>query len=224
MPSFSPYGRINQVPATEVFDTVRYVMFRWGFIGVFRADNGEPTRQALSPLNLCLRAYGIRVKLNPPRSPRKNAKVERNQGTTARWADPAQCEDYLDLQEKLNQAILDQRENYPTRTCKNKTRAEQFPELFAKCKQFHVEDFDLNRVFEFLAKGSWQRKISRDGATDMFGKTYQVGHRHKHKLVTVTFDIESRSWIFKDERGNFLNKLSAENLSEFNIRNLSFGQ
>ena len=90
-------------------------MFRWGFIGTFRADNGapfgEPTRQALSPLNLCLRAFGIRVKLNPPRSPRKNAKVERNQGTTARWADPAQCEDYLDLQKKLNQAVLDQREN-----------------------------------------------------------------------------------------------------------------
>lgn len=228
MPSFSPYARINQVPPKAVFDVVRYLMFRWGFVGAFRADNGapfgEPTRQALSPLNLCLRAYGIHVKLNPPRSPRKNAKVERNQGTTARWADPAQCQDYLDLQEKLNQAVLDQRENYPTRTCKNKTRAERFPELFAKRKQFHVEDFDLNRVFKFLAKGAWQRKVSREGATDMFGKTYQVGHRHKHKLTTVTFDIEHHSWCFSDERGNLLNTRKADNLSEINIRDLSFGQ
>ena len=203
-------------------------MFRWGFIGTFRADNGapfgEPTRQALSPLNLCLRAFGIRVKLNPPRSPRKNAKVERNQGTTARWADPAQCEDYLDLQKKLNQAVLDQRENYPTRTCKNKTRSEHFPELFTKPKQFHPQDFDLKRVSDFLAQGSWQRKVSREGTTHMFGKNYQVGYRHKHKTVTVTFEKESQSWVFKDERGNLLNTIKADNISEINIRDLSFGQ
>ena len=203
-------------------------MFRWGFIGAFRADNGapfgEPTRQSLSVLNLHLRALGTRIKLNPPRSPQKNAKVERNQGTTARWADPGQCEDYLDFQVKLNQAVEDQRENYPTRVCKNKTRAEYFPELFHNPNRFHPEAFDLNMVFEWLAKGSWQRKVSREGSTNMFGKTYQVGYSHRNKSITVTFDLEQLAWLFKDERGQLLNTKKAENITEANIRALSLSQ
>jgi hypothetical protein len=228
MPLFSPHGRINQVPPSEIFDAVRYVMFRWGFIGAFRADNGapfgEPTRQALSPFNLCLRAHGVTIKLNPPRSPKRNAKVERNQGTTARWAHPADCHDYLELQQKLNQAVEDQREHYPTRTCKNQTRSQRFPELFDNPKKFHVEDFDMHRVFKFLAKGSWQRKISSEGTTDMFGKTYQVGYPHRRKSTTVTFDMDKQAWVFKDERGLLLNTIKAENICQNNIRDLSFGQ
>ena len=203
-------------------------MFRWGFIGAFRADNGapfgDPTRQSLSVLNLHLRALGIHVKLNPPRSPRKNAKVERNQGTTSRWADPAQCDDYLDLQVNLNQAVEDQREHFPTRVCKNKTRAEFFPELFSNPKRFHPQHFDLSTVCNLLAKGTWQRKISREGATDMFGKTYQVGYSHRYKTATVTFDAQKHSWVFKDERGQLLKTLHADNLTEANIRNLSLNQ
>jgi len=197
-------------------------MFRWGFIGAYRADNGapfgDPTRQSLCVLNLHLRALGIRVKLNPPRSPRKNAKVERNQGTTAR------CDDYLDLQVKLNQAVEDQREHFPTRVCKNKTRAESYPELFRNPKRFHPQHFDLKAVSSLLAQGSWQRKISREGATDVFGKSYQVGYPHRHKTTIVTFDAHKHSWVFKDERGQLLNTRIAENLTEANIRNLSLSQ
>jgi hypothetical protein len=225
---FSPWGRINQVPVQLIFDALRYLMFRWGFIGVFRADNGapfgEPTRQSLSVLNLCLCALGIRVKLNPPCSPQKNAKVERNQGTTARWADPAQCKNYLELQQRLNQVVEDQREHFHTRVCKNKTRAECFPQLFQNPKRLHVEGLNMQFVFDLLAKGSWQRKVSREGATDMFGKTYQVGYQYRSKTVSVTFDPINIAWVFKNERGVVLNTKTATNLKEQNIRDLSLSQ
>ena len=225
---FSPYARINQVPVNLVYDAIRYLMFRWGFIGAFRVDNGaplgEPTRQAFSPLYLCLRALGIHVKLNPARSPRKNAKVERNQGTTARWAEPAQCENYLHLQEKLNQAVIDQRENYPTRVCNFKTRAQQFPRLFDNPKRFHPQDFDIQRVFKFLGQGSWERKVSPHGKSMLFGKNYQVGYRNRHQTFTVTFDPSNQNWVFKDSRATTICALRATNLTQDNICNLSFGQ
>ena len=86
-------------------------MWRWGRIYWLRVDNGspfgDPTRRALSILHLCLAAHGIRLKVNPPRSPTKNAKVERNQGTTARWSEPQKCKDYLEVQDRLNQAVID---------------------------------------------------------------------------------------------------------------------
>lgn len=228
MPSFSPYGRISQVPVQAVFDCVRCVLWRWGFIQCFRADNGtpfgDPTRQSLTPLNLCLRALGMEVKLNPAHSPRKNAKVERNQGTTARWADPAQCEDYLDLQERLNQAVLDQRENFPTRTCKGKTRAAQFPELFSNPRKFNPWDFDILRVYRHLAQGSWQRKISSAGTTNVFGQVYQVGYQYRNQMLTVTFDAQSVHWKFSNDRGELLKSIPAKNLTAKHIRSLSYCQ
>lgn len=203
-------------------------MFRWGFIGTFRVDNGapfgEPTRQSLSPLHLHLSAYGIRILHNPPRSPRKNAKVERNQGTTARWANVAQCADYIQLQHRLNQVVEDQRENYPSRVCQNRTRAQRYPHLFSNPKKFHVADFNLNRTYQLLAKGTWLRKVSSNGATDMFGHTYQIGHRHRGKNLTVTFDHINLQWIFRDDHANVIKVLDAPNLNEHNIRAFSFSQ
>jgi transposase InsO family protein len=228
MPSFSPYARISQVPVEAVFDTVRYVMFRWGFIPVFRVDNGspfgDPSRQAMSALHLHLLALGVRLKLNPPRSPTKNAKVERNQGTTARWADPSNCTDYLHLQQNLNQAVIDQRENFETRTCKGKTRAEKYPALFENPKRFHPDDFDANRVYATLAKGSWQRKVSAQGVVTLFSQTYQVGFKHRHTTVTANFSEQTNEWVFKNKRGEIITSKSARNLDSNAIFTFSTGQ
>lgn len=228
MPSFSPYARISQVPVKEVFDTVRYLMFRWGFIGVLRVDNGspfgDPSRQAMSGLHLHLLALGIRLKLNPPRSPTKNAKVERNQGTTARWADPRSCADYRQLQQSLNQAVLDQREHYGTRTCQGKTRAETYPALFNNPQRFHPNDFEAKRVYETLAKGSWQRKVSAQGAITIFTQTYQVGLQHRHSTITAYFCASSQEWVFKNKRGITLKTSIAKNLHPNAILTFSTGQ
>lgn len=228
MPLFSPFERISQVPVDQIFDAVRYLMFRWGFIGAFRADNGapfgDPSRRALSVLNLCLRGFGIQVKINPPRRPQKNAKVERNQGTTSRWADINSCSGYLDLQTKLNQAVLDQREFFPSRVCKGQTRAEYFPALFENPKQFHPDGFYPHLIYEHLAKGSWQRKISKDGTTRLFSANYQVGRPHRLKTVTITFDPLQLLWEFKDKNGQILRTFYAYNLTPQHIRNLSLCQ
>lgn len=203
-------------------------MWHWGFIKCFRTDNGapfgDPTCQSLTPLNLCLKGFGIAVKLNPRRSPRKNAKVERNQGTTARWADPGKCENYLDLQDKLNQAVSDQREHYPTRVCQGKTRAESYPALYANTRKFDLTDFSMDRIYNFLAQGAWQRKINMNGKTHVFGATYQVGYPLRNKELTVTFDKQNLNWNFCDEKGNIQRSLPAKNITEQHIRSLSYCQ
>jgi transposase InsO family protein len=227
-PLFSPRERISQVPVDQIFDVVKYLLFRWGLIGSFRADNGapfgDPSRRALSALNLCLRGFGIQVKVNPPRRPQKNAKVERNQGTTSRWADVSTCKDYLDFQNKLNQAVMHQREIFPTRVCKGKTRAECFPKLFSNPKKFDPNAFYPHFIYEHLAKGSWQRKVSKDGTTRLFSENYQIGRKHRLKTVTASFDAQQQAWLFKDRYDTILKTCPATNLSETHIRNFSLCQ
>lgn len=207
---------------------MHYVLFRWGFIGSLRVDNGHPfgtpTRQAYSPLFLHLLALGIQVHINPVRSPKHNAKVERTQGTTCRWADPPTCTDYLELQQRLNEAVIIQRQYYPSRACQGKTRTQYYPKLLSNPKRFHPSDFDMNRVYQFLAKSRWKRKVSSHGAVSVFNKAYQVGYKHRGKSIIVHFDAFNLCWSFKDQNNQLLTSHKAVNITEQHLKNLSYFQ
>jgi hypothetical protein len=225
---FSPHSRISQVPLHKVLDAVHYLLFRWGFIPVFRVDNGspfgDPARQALSVLNMHLLALGIQVKLNPPRSPVKNAKVERSQGTTCRWAEPNHCSDFMALQHRLNQAIEDQREHYPSRTCKGETRAQTYPALFTNPKRFHPDCFDVQRVYKHLSNGNWERKVSAQGVISLFTAEYQIGYKSRNTSVSITFDALLNEWIVRNRKGDLIKNLTPKNLSHEMIFSLSTRQ
>lgn len=222
---FFPHSRISQVPLHEVLDSIHYLLFRWGFIPVFRADNGspfgDPSRQALSILHMHLLALGIRIKLNPPRSPVKNAKVERSQGTTCRWAEPALCTDFIALQHRLNQAIEDQREHYPSRTCKGATRAQTHPTLFSNPKRFHPDCFDTQRLYKHLSKGTWERKVSAYGILSLFNAKYQVGYDLRRQTIYISFDPNLKHWVLQNAKGDLLKTIIPKNLSDQNILSLS---
>ena len=228
MPSFFPYSGIDQVPVAAVFEVLLFVMWRWGFIQCFRFDNGrpfgDPTRQSLSPCALHLIALSCQVFFNPARSPTANAKVERTQGTTGRWADAANCADHRAFQQALDYAVRAQRELLPTRVCQGRTRAERFPALFQNLRRYHSTDFDIQRVYRFLAQGTWYRKISSQGVAQVFGQVCRIGRHYRSQQVSVKFDPVQVAWLFRDENGSTIAVCPAQNLNEQNIRLLSFSQ
>ncbi|MBK9015301.1 MAG: hypothetical protein IPM82_15270 [Saprospiraceae bacterium] len=187
-----PYGRINQVPVQAVIDCVRCVLWRWGFIQCFRADNGRrsgpdpPITDTLEPLPAGLGHGG---KTNPP--PVHPAK--RKGGTQPRnnrpLGDPTVRGDYLDLQERLNQAVLDQRENFLPEPARARP-VQSGSRAFSNPRKFNPGDFDIQRAYRHLAQGSWQRKISSVGTTNVFGQVYQVGYQHRNQMLTATFDAQ----------------------------------
>ena len=219
---FSPHKYIRQVAHEAVYDVVRYVLWYWGLCYFFRVDNGSPfgvpSRDSFSVLHLCLVAHGVHLHLNPPRSPTRNAKVERNQGTTAKWAEPRKCKNYLEVQHRLNEVVIDQRERYPTRVCNGKTRLEAYPGLTSNAARFNTADFDLNRVYRFLQKGEWKRDVSERGKVMLFGQYYQLTAKNKGKRVTAKFNAATVNWDFYDHRGDLLISLKPKGLSEQELK------
>lgn len=179
-------------------------MYRWGFIRGFRFDNGrpfaDPTRKSLTPIALHLIGKGCKVKINPPRSPKKNAKVERCQGTTGKWADAAKCADIEEFRRNLEYAVQAQRERLRSRVCGNRTRAEYYPELFRNIRRYDPTDFDLRRVFAHLATASWERQVSSVGTASVFGAEYQVGYKYRNQKVITKLEYEGEKpfWLFMD--------------------------
>lgn len=202
-------------------------MYRWGHIRCLRFDNGrpfgDPTRTGVSACALNLIARGCEVLFNPPRSPTKNAKVERCQGTTSRWADAPNCADIDQFRLLLEYAVEVQRERLPTRVCKGLTRAEYYPDLFNNPRRYDPTDFDITRVFRYLAKGKWYRKVSSAGHLSMFATKYQVGYAHRRKTVSVSLELDAQKpyWIFSDENQNQLAKFHAQNICQRKFYDLS---
>lgn len=80
-----------------------------------------------------------------------NNRVEKMQDTTQRWAEVNKCKNLEDLQTKLNQQIKIQRETFPVIRLKNKTRLQEFPQLETSRRNFNLQDFNPQRVYDFLA-------------------------------------------------------------------------
>ena len=220
MLSFFPYARISEVPINEILDCTLYVMHRWGHIKCFRFDNGrpfgDPKRETFSPLALHLVARGCEVLFNPPRTPTENAKVERCQGTTGKWADAPNCKDLKTFIESLDYAVVAQREKYKTRVCKGKTRMEFYPELASNSRKYNSQNFETQRVLKFLEQGKWYRKVSSVGQISLFSEKYQVGFQYKNQEISIKLSLQNNTvhWNCYDEKQNLIKQFSARNLND----------
>lgn len=216
--SFSPYASIIEVPPLLALEGLLSVLQKWGHIKCFRFDNGrpfgDPKRESVSPLALHIIARGCQVIFNPPRTPTRNAKVERSQGTTARWGDAKSCANFQAFQQSLQYAVVAQRDKLPSRVCEGKTRAEYYPQLYQNPRPYDPKDFNVQRAYQYLAQGQWNRKVGTNGQVAVFGTTYQVGGQNRHKNVVIKLDVEDEKpfWSFYDEDNQLLARLEALNL------------
>lgn len=194
-------------------------MYRWGHIRRFRFDNGRPfgtpTLDGVSPCAVVLAALDCEVTFNQPRSPTQNAKVERNQGTIARWADIKQCASLAEFQQALDRAVVDQRENYPTRVCQGRTRIATYPTLQSNSRRYDGQNFDASRAYRFIATYHFARIVSTNGQVSLLGHRYQVGGQHRGKKVVVNLATKMNVpvWNFRDQANHTIARLVARQLA-----------
>jgi hypothetical protein len=119
------------VPLEAVRTKLIEVFKRWGRCGAMRVDNGEPLGapqpNTTSPLALWLIGQDVDMIFNKPRCPQANAKVERMQEISARWAELHNAHDCFDLQSRLDQAACFHREQFKVSWLGGRTRLAVFP-------------------------------------------------------------------------------------------------
>jgi len=224
MPIFSPYHRISQVPEQSVADYLTAFFHQKGHPGAIRVDNGAPFRtpkaNSTSALALWLIGHGVKVIWNPPASPKSNPKVERIQATSWRWSEISKAESYEQAQQRLDQAITTQREQYPVTRLGRKTRIEAFPELGQKARNWNPQNFDENRVYQFLAKKIYNRKVSSAGQITHFGHKLRIGAKWVRQTVQLKLEPEKLVWVVYDVQNKKTKEIPAFFLSRERILNL----
>jgi len=193
-----------------------------------RFDNGHPfgvtDRSSISVLSLWLIGLGIKVHFNRPRTPQENAKVERNQGTTARWSDYKKCTSHQQLQNNLDIACEIQRDKYPLDRQKNKTRKEIFPELYCNKNKYDKEFFSIQYVLNTLSDGVFIRRVSQNNQFSFYGLQPTIPKGYAHQDIVIKLDVKKNCWIISDRNGSEIKQLENNFITEENILKLTICQ
>jgi hypothetical protein len=213
------------VTEEEAFDAMAALFERWGSPGSLRVDNGEPfgsTRPSTtSELAMRLIGHNIGVSTNRPGVPQDNGKVERLQGTSVRWSEVLKCRTLDEAQRNLDEAITVQREQYPVSRLKGLTRAAAFPQLGTKRHQWDPSGFDPQRVYDFLSKKQYVRKVSGNAQVTHFGHKHRVGTKYVGQHVCLKFDAFALKWLVYAANGKFIKSMDAPYLSAVRIKNMT---
>jgi hypothetical protein len=149
-----------------------------------------PTR-----LHLWLLALGVAVRFTRIRRPTDHAKIERMHQTMTLqallgqdWADSVQLWQGFDARRKrLNQDI-------PSRVLDGQARLQASPNATHSGRDYRpaweANLLDLNRVYQYLARGRWFRLVKADSCLALGGIDYSIGKPLRGQAMEISFDAQ----------------------------------
>ncbi len=205
---------------------MRALFERWGLPERVRLDNGHPwgSPTDLPPaLGLWLIGLGIGLIYNPARTPQRNGVVERFHGLAEPWGEPEKCESLAVWQEHLDWIVLIQRERYPA--VANQPRLIAFPGLLRIARPYDPEreadQWRIERVQDYLAHGTWRRKVDKVGRISIYRRPLEVGRAYKRQDVLVTLDPETNEWVVHGQHDQEIIRHNAVEIAATAITNLA---
>jgi transposase InsO family protein len=169
---------------------------------------GRPPEEAFPSLfTLWLVGLGVEHHFTRPGQPTDQPHVERGHRTLFDWMEgPEPPPNLTALQADLDEARYQHNEVLPSQAgdCDGRPPFQAHPEVLQPLRPYHssveLELFSLDRVDRFLARFSWQHKVTQSGQVSLHGHLYYVGTVHGGKTVDVRFDPADRHFVFTDAK------------------------
>ena len=162
----------------------------------------------------------MHIILNPPRQPQKNGKVERGHGTCSRWAEIYKSKNEIDLQQKLNEAVLTQREKYTVTRLGEKTRISVYPQLKESPRPFQEVKFEPQQSLNHLAGLKMSRKVCSSGYVYIYSNHCSLDKKYKGQIVSIQFDATNQWWEIRDKNNTVIKTVVDKRFTSESIKNL----
>ena len=163
-----------------------------------------PTR-----LHLWLIALGVDLSLSRPRMPTDQAIAERSHQLWAKQCLEGQTfASWRHLFEVLNERRMFLNQRMPSTSINNQPPLVAFPEAAHSGRpyrpEYEHEMLDLSRVWQYLAKGQYFRRISSIGTFTIGGQQYYLDYTLAGRQIELSFDPELVAFSVLDETGEWL--------------------
>lgn len=204
---------------TEVRAVLRQAFTEWRTLpGRLLTDNelglaGGPNDPFPGQLTLWLVGLGIRHQFIRPGHPTDQPQIERNHRTLDDFtSNNTDLADLTHFQQALARERKMHNEHFPTQAsdCRGRPPLIAHPELLKPRRYYQPEIelalFSLQRVYDYLATFTFERKVSVSGQVSLGGRVYSIGvalaQQLTEKVVQVRFDAQTGEWVFSQKPAN----------------------
>jgi hypothetical protein len=153
-----------------------------------------------SLLHLWLIALGVDVRFVDKRPPVEHSVIERSHQTVSQQAIAGQ---HFRDEVALHESLADRRNflntRYPCRSLAGQPPLIAHPEARHSGRLYRLEWeedlLDMQRVYDYLAKGRWFRRVGPVGVFSLGHQRYAVGRAFRNQMFEVTFDSQTLEFI-----------------------------
>jgi len=201
-------NRWRKLTWPEIRQVLREAFTEWGTMpDCVQTDNelvlvGNPSDPFPSHLALWLAGLGIKHQTIRSHCATDQAEVERNHRTLNDATFGAESLANLpSFQAALDQERYLYNHLFPSRAsdCQRQPPLTAHAELLQPRRPYSPENelslFDLQRVFDYLATFTFERRVSASGTIGLEAHQCSIGRRHKGKLVKVRCDPVQHEWV-----------------------------
>jgi transposase InsO family protein len=197
--------QISKACTADYQCALRRAFWRYGLPASLSLDHDtvfcDPTSASPYPtqLHLWLLALGVQVRFIDPGRPTQHGYIERTHQTIQRQVladrhlEPAQLQARLDDRRQFLNAT------YPHHALDGCPPVTVFPAA-THTGRFYAPEHETQllqpqRVFAYLARGSWQRQVSPHGQFELGGQRYGLGAAWGGQPIHLTFDPQTAEFI-----------------------------
>jgi hypothetical protein len=170
-------------------------------------------------LHLWLIGLGIEVRFIHKPPPAEHAIIERTHRTVTQQAVLGQTfADQADLQKMLTDRINFLNCDYPSRTLQGQPPMTAYPQAKQTARPFRLEwekeALDLQRIYDYLAKGRWFRLTSPAGMFALGAQRYNARTKFARQTLEITFDPLTCQFVCLPETSPDTFRLAAKGLTK----------
>ena len=222
---------------TEVRDVLRGGFSEWQTLpDSVQTDNelglaGGPNDPYPGQLTLWLVGLGVKHRFIRPGCPTDQPHIERNHRTLDNFAlDDEALSDVEHLQQALDRERCVHNQMFPSQAsdCAGRPPLVAHPELLTPRRYYQPELelalFDLQRVYDYLATFTFERKVSSSAQASLGRRMYSLGKKlvreQEVKTVLARLDACDGQWVFLAETGEELVRRRLKDLDVYTLTGL----
>jgi transposase len=181
-------------------------------------DNGSSSPFPTT-VHLWLIALGIEVRFITKPPPLEHSMIERQHQTISLQAIYGQTYAQVgDLQKNLRKRLEFLNHDFPSSSLGGKAPLQAFAQAkySGRTYQVHTEEalMDMNRVYNYLAKGKWFRMASTQGQVSLGAQRYNAGMKFKKTTLEITFDPQTLQFVALSEDATQTIRFTPVNLAK----------
>jgi len=208
--------------------TLRFAFIESGLPKVIQVDKDsvfiENSSKSPFPsrLHLWLIALGIELCFIDRPPPAMNSKVERSHQTINNQSLKGKTyKTWGSLLKNINKRRKRLNEDYPSRTLEKRAPLQVYPEAKHSGRRYAIKQeeqlLDLKKIYAFLAKGKWYRKVDASKGIHIGAKRYALKKAKPHTTAVITFCNRCKKLIFHDVKEQ---ELGRHPIKEFSVQTL----